>query len=84
MMEVLLLCLELTDKKGSFLPSSFQPLAQAGRPGREKAGPGLKEQWCFFHIINYDDSNPPPLLPLAYTVLPSFPALWAKEAVGTG
>lgn len=47
MVGVLLLCLELTDKKGGFLPSLFYPLTQAGGPGEEKAGPGPEEQWSF-------------------------------------
>lgn len=82
MVEVLMLCLELAYKRAAsfFLPAS----TQAGGPG-EKAGPGLEEQWCFIsQIINYNGSNPPPLLPSAYTVLPSFPTPWAEEAMGTG
>lgn len=84
MVEVLLLCLELAHKRAasSLLPSSP---TQAGGPGEEEGRAGLEEQWCFIsQIINYNDSNPLPLLPSAYTVFPSFPAPWAEEAVGTG
>lgn len=52
--EVLMLCLGLADKRAasSLLPAS----TQAEDPGGEKAGPGLEERWCFIsQIINYDD-----------------------------
>lgn len=83
MVEALMVCLGLVDKKAaSFLsPSSPNP---SRSPGGEKAGPGLEERWYFIsQIINYDDSNSPLLLPSAYTALPSFPTPWAEEAVDT-
>lgn len=77
-----MLCLGLADKRAasSLLPSCP---TQAGGPGRETVEPGLEEQCCFIsQVINYDDSNPPPLLPSAYAALPSQPCgrrkLWAQ------